>query len=335
MMRIFRDETSLRLTPELWPMIQRALGESEYFILMASPKAADSKWVENEVDEWVRLQNGSLEKFLIVLTEGEIAWDRSANDFDWDHTTALPLSLRNKFQAEPLHLDFRWARNSTHLSLRNPQFLRAIGKLAAALLNKPLDEIVGEDVRQHHMFKLVASAAIVLLFALSVVASGAAYYANERRKEAISAAEREKKAAKSERVARENEEKERQKAEQFAENERIAKESEEKQRKQAEKATENEREARQQAEERRVEAQRQQLIAEERRKETQRELVRINDANGVRAMDEGDLLGSLMWFTQALKLARGNASAERTRRIRIASILQNSPDLVQVWVLSQ
>lgn len=71
---------------------------------MASPKAADSKWVQNEVDEWVRLQNGSLYKFFIVLTEGEIAWGRSANDFDRDNITALSFNLRNKFKTEPFFL---------------------------------------------------------------------------------------------------------------------------------------------------------------------------------------------------------------------------------------
>src|SRR4030095_2180359 len=53
--RVFRDETSLALTPRLWPTIQKALGASEYFILMASPAAAASEWVQAEVGEWLRL----------------------------------------------------------------------------------------------------------------------------------------------------------------------------------------------------------------------------------------------------------------------------------------
>src|SRR3954451_18383226 len=80
--RVFRDKTSLHLTPELWPLIQQALGESEYFVLLASPDAARSPWVEAEVDEWLRLKGGSLDKFLVVLTGGDIAWDAAAGDFD-------------------------------------------------------------------------------------------------------------------------------------------------------------------------------------------------------------------------------------------------------------
>src|SRR3954468_14796270 len=79
--RIFRDKTSLHLTPELWPMIQAALQQSEYFILLASPDAAQSHWVQMEVGEWLKLKNGSVERLLIVQTEGEIGWDDAANDF--------------------------------------------------------------------------------------------------------------------------------------------------------------------------------------------------------------------------------------------------------------
>jgi hypothetical protein len=88
--RTFRDETSLHLTPELWPTIKKAIGESEHFILMASPSAAESQWVQNEVSERLRLRDGALDKFHIVLTEGDIVWDKRAKDFDWEKTTALP-----------------------------------------------------------------------------------------------------------------------------------------------------------------------------------------------------------------------------------------------------
>jgi hypothetical protein len=31
-LRVFRDKTSLHLTPQLWPLIQSSLSESEYFL---------------------------------------------------------------------------------------------------------------------------------------------------------------------------------------------------------------------------------------------------------------------------------------------------------------
>ena len=270
-LRVFRDKTSLHLTPELWPLIQQALAQSEYLLLLASPGAARSQWVQAEVNEWLKLRDGAAEKILLVLTDGEIVWDDAAGDFDWGRTDALPPSLRGVFRREPLYSDLRWARTATDLSLRNPQFLDEVGSLGATLHGKSKDEMIGNDVRQHRLFKAVTAAAVVLLLALTTAATGTAVYAvrqrdeaqrqtaeaqNQRaeaerqRKSAVEAAERERQAADRERLARENEKAEREKAEQ---------------------ATENEKAAKNQAEERRREAERQRRIADERRAEAERE----------------------------------------------------------------
>ena len=39
--RIFRDATNLAANPGLWSEIVTALGQSEYFLLLASPEAAE------------------------------------------------------------------------------------------------------------------------------------------------------------------------------------------------------------------------------------------------------------------------------------------------------
>ncbi|MEJ2092877.1 MAG: SUMF1/EgtB/PvdO family nonheme iron enzyme [Syntrophobacterales bacterium] len=163
---VFRDETSLSVTPALWPTIEKALGESEYFILMASPEAAASHWVRQEVDYW--LKHVSAEKILIVLTEGEIVWDDAAGDFDWSRTTALPENLKKTFTQEPLYLDLRWAKQEEHLSLNNPKFNDAVAELAATLHGRPKDEITGEDVRQHRRTKRIQWAAVLSLLILTV-----------------------------------------------------------------------------------------------------------------------------------------------------------------------
>lgn len=261
--RVFRDKTSLHLTPELWPLIQQALADSEYFLLLCSPDAARSHWVQNEVAEWLRL-NDNADKLLLVLTDGEMVWDNQTNDFDWDRTDALPPNLRNVFHKEPLYSDLRWARKATDLSLRNPQFLDEIGTLGATLHGKSKDEMIGNDVRQHRMFKTITAAAVLLLLSLTAAASSTAFYAvkqrNEARRQTVEAdrqrrnaedaAERERKAAASERLARENEETQRKKAEEATKNETVAKN---------------------QAEERRRDAERQRLLADQRRVEAERE----------------------------------------------------------------
>jgi hypothetical protein len=77
--RIFRDATGLTLTPELWPDIENALDASRAFILLASPAATQSKWVQQELTHWIELKRGAP---LIVLTEGEVRWNREVTDFD-------------------------------------------------------------------------------------------------------------------------------------------------------------------------------------------------------------------------------------------------------------
>src|SRR6516164_8101701 len=58
-MRIFRDKTSLAANPGLWPAIEKALTESGYFLLMASPMAAQSIWVQREIEWWLTNRSAS------------------------------------------------------------------------------------------------------------------------------------------------------------------------------------------------------------------------------------------------------------------------------------
>src|SRR3712207_2231637 len=83
---VFRDETSLSANPGLWFSIEQALRNAEFFILLASPEAARSPWVDREVTYW--LQHKSPASFLIVLTDGELVWNNGTADFDWTRTTA-------------------------------------------------------------------------------------------------------------------------------------------------------------------------------------------------------------------------------------------------------
>jgi WD40 repeat protein len=183
-LRIFRDKTNLHLSPGLWPLIAESIAGSEYFILLASPDAASSSWVEREVGEWLRVQGGSGDRLLIVLTGGEIAWDPKARDFDWTKTTALPPNLAGVYEEMPLFSDLRWAQGLEDLSLRHPQFLDEVANLAATLHGREKDAMVGEDVRQHRRFKLAAMATFLLLSALTVATTAFGWYANREQREA-------------------------------------------------------------------------------------------------------------------------------------------------------
>ena len=53
-LRIFRDQTDLGVNPALWSSIAKALADAKFFILLASPEAATSRWVAREVEVWRR-----------------------------------------------------------------------------------------------------------------------------------------------------------------------------------------------------------------------------------------------------------------------------------------
>ena len=169
---IFRDGTSLSATPELWSTIERALERSRFFLLLASPEAAASAWVDREVGWWLDHRDQS--SLLVVLTGGELAWDHTAGDFDWARTDALPARLRGRYAEEPLWVDLRWAQEEEQLSPRDPRFRERVADLAAPLHDKPKDELIGEDIRLHRRAIRLAratGAALVLLAAAATLAA--------------------------------------------------------------------------------------------------------------------------------------------------------------------
>src|SRR5579872_1730222 len=97
-LRVFRDDTSLSATPHLWPSIEQALGQSRFFILLASPEAAASKWVNKEVAYW--LDHNSIETLLIGVTDGDLAWDEQIGDFAAAGKMPLPPVLSARFPNE-------------------------------------------------------------------------------------------------------------------------------------------------------------------------------------------------------------------------------------------
>ncbi|MGE0816765.1 MAG: TIR domain-containing protein [Vicinamibacterales bacterium] len=183
-MRVFRDKTSLAMSAELWPSIEAALQQAKYFVLMASPEAAASAWVQKEVDWWIGHRGP--DSLFLVLTDGDLVWDSTAGDFNVARSTAVPASLHGRFAGEPLYVDLRWAKSASALSLRHSRFRAAVLDVAAALLDRPKDELDGEDIRQHRRTTAVASAAALLIAAAALVATWQAYLASQRYQIALS-----------------------------------------------------------------------------------------------------------------------------------------------------
>ena len=197
---VFRDETDLAAAPALWSKITRALDDSSHFILLASPKAAQSKWVKREVRHWLGDSKAHDEQgdaldaplsgarperaatLLIALTDGEIAWDENGRgaargDFDWKATDALPRALAGVFTEEPQWIDLRQIvrrddlRNS--LSRSNAAFMHAVAQLSAPIRGlADFSQLVSEDFRQHKRALRTAWAAVAALVLLTAAAVG-------------------------------------------------------------------------------------------------------------------------------------------------------------------
>src|SRR5215211_4839094 len=180
-LRLFRDTTSLSASPELWPTIERALERSHHFVLLASPDATGSPWVDQEVAWWRAHRDSGT--FLIALTGGELDWDDARRDFTT--TSSVPPALRGWFASEPLWVDLRWARGEEHLSTRTPAFRDAAASLAGPIRGIDKDELVGEDIRQHRRAIRLARGAVVLLSVLTIAAIAAGVFAQVQRGRAL------------------------------------------------------------------------------------------------------------------------------------------------------
>src|SRR5690606_40708652 len=74
LLRAFRDETDLTADPGLWAVITGALRTADNFVLLASPGAASSRWVNDEIRYWLdELKRPADRKRVVQGKSGDIA----------------------------------------------------------------------------------------------------------------------------------------------------------------------------------------------------------------------------------------------------------------------
>jgi TIR domain len=144
-LEVFRDATGLGVTAGLWPSICAALDGARWFVLLCSPEAAHSIWVNREIERW--LATKSAETIMPVVTDGTWKWDELAAELDAT-ATAVPPVLRSAFHAEPRYLDLTWARREHQLTLRNARFRDQVAELAAPIHGVAKDDLEGVDIRE-------------------------------------------------------------------------------------------------------------------------------------------------------------------------------------------
>jgi len=169
--RVFRDDRALTANPALWSTIEQGLREARFLVVVLSPAAAASGYVDREVGWWV--SHKGAESVLLVLDDGRLDWDRAAGGFTAAST--VPPSLRSAFTEEPRWLDLRWFAGPDDTA--DPRFAEALADLSAPIRSVDRDELIGDDLVQHRRLRRLTRGAVVALtglLAVSVVATAVA-----------------------------------------------------------------------------------------------------------------------------------------------------------------
>ena len=133
--RVFRDEEELGVASDLFHQIEQNLVQSEFLLVICSPRILESKWCMREIETFIRYRGR--DNVLAVLIEGE-------------PETAFPAILRE--EGEPLAADLRG--HDKREVLRHAR--QRLPRLAAPLLYCSYDELY----QRHRVYKMRRLAAL-------------------------------------------------------------------------------------------------------------------------------------------------------------------------------
>jgi hypothetical protein len=168
LLHVFRDKASLHASPSLKTALEGALLRSDWLILLASPAAAASPYVNQEIRWWI--EHRSTDHMLFVLTDGEFRLRAEASDADTHHSPAVPPALKEILAENPLWVDARWARASSPIDQDDPRLLDNAADIVSAIRGVSKDEIHGSAVREARRTKRLTRGAIAALSTFLVAA---------------------------------------------------------------------------------------------------------------------------------------------------------------------
>ncbi|MFD7182899.1 toll/interleukin-1 receptor domain-containing protein [Streptomyces sp. NPDC059904] len=181
-LKLFRDETNLGASPHLWREIEQGLTGSRWLVVMASPAAAESTWVRQEIRWW--LTHRSVDTLLVGWTDGTLVWDSEQSSFDWSLTDALPREeMARSFAQEPRWVDLRWLRSPEQAG-SDPRLIECVAEFVAPLTGRSKDELIGAHVRRRRRTRHVVQATVAVLTALLLLAVAGGITAHQQRNNA-------------------------------------------------------------------------------------------------------------------------------------------------------
>lgn len=160
---VFRDREELPSSADLSNNIAEALRQSRHLVVICSPAAAASRWVNEEIVAYKRL--GRADRILALVVDGE---PNASDHPESGKLECFPPALRHQVSAggellpervEPIAADARLGKDGK---------ANARLKLLAGLLGVPYDELRQRERRRRLRRRLQWTAAAACLLALAV-----------------------------------------------------------------------------------------------------------------------------------------------------------------------
>jgi len=160
---VFRDRDDLSSASDLGVTVKQALVDSENMIVVCSPEAAASHWVNEEIRQFASL--GREKQIFCIIVDGEPAGIDTAS-------TCFPAALTEIGLLEPLAADVRKWADGRRLSKL---------KIISGLLGLPLDQLRRRDLQKRQRVWTLTTVALVAVAAIAVTAITARISAQQRR----------------------------------------------------------------------------------------------------------------------------------------------------------
>ena len=173
---IFRDRDELPGSAQLGSVIEEALNDSSHLIVLCSPNAVKSRWVNEEIRLFKKMGKG--DRILCLIIDGEPMADDLAHSKGKE---CLPLAVRRKVDEQGELIDEIDEPGAADLRETGDGEKNALLKIVAGLLGLGLDEI-----KQRHMIARQRKLALITSFSVlfAFVGIGLAAYAFFQKQEA-------------------------------------------------------------------------------------------------------------------------------------------------------
>lgn len=160
---VFRDRDDLSSASDLGSTVKQSLSDSENMIVICSPDAAASHWVNEEIRYFASL--GRRDRIFCIIVDGQPPGPGQP-------ATCFPTALAEEGLVEPLAADVRkWADGKRLSKL----------KLIAGMLGLPLDQLRQRDLQKRQKVWALAALAAVVIAGVVISAVDSKIAAQQRR----------------------------------------------------------------------------------------------------------------------------------------------------------